>query len=808
MKIKNIKSIIVIYAAAIVFGAEILQAADRPIKPPVKKGAHLTVIRGMTRSWQDVDKRPLNLRSHTRRLRPVLNFEYERPIVKKSTTPDPVVQYDYSTRGTGVKGRKPSIPNPLSSFNGMSLSANGAGWPPDTTGDVGQTYFVQGVNTSIGIFRKSNGSLVSAATFDDFFEGGSITGTPCDENNNGDPIVLYDQYAERWFILDFAWDPSETDGSYYSIAVSKTSDPAGDWWLYALRADNTLMNDYPKAGVWHDGIYITANMFQFTGGFQGVKVWALKKPDIYNGTLVSQDVYDTSWYAWSILPSNAKGSTPPPASAPNYMYSYDADEWGYSASDVLVVWKYDVDWNTPANTTWTGPSTITAAAFGLHGSDIPQQGTSYTLDSLYSRLMYPAVYRNFDTHESVYLTHLADVSGTAAIRWYEVRISGGGSSVYQQGTYAPDSQHRWMGSIAADKNGGIALGYSVSSSSMYPAVRYAGRLASDPLGTLGQGEATLIAGGGFQNYFQRWGDYSTMTIDPLDDETFWYTQEYYSTSGTDWQTRIGSFKISGSVSPPPGCDNPDFNNDEKVDLIWRNSSTGKNLVWYLNGVSITGFGNLSSVSDLNWTIAGTGDFNSDGHVDILWRNTSSGQNLVWYLNGVNVTGFANLPAVSNQDWTIAGTGDFNSDDKVDILWRNTSGGQNLVWYLNGVSVSGFANISPVGDQNWQIKGTGDFNSDNKIDILWRNTSSGQNLIWYLDGVSVSGFANLSPVSDQNWQIKGTGDFNSDNKLDIIWRNDVRGKNLIWYLDGVTITGFGNLLPTGDNNWKIVNKRFD
>lgn len=233
-------------------------------------------MQGTTRYWKDVSKIPLNELPGPRRMRPIKNFEYERPIVRKSTHTDPVVQRSF----TAMDAKNPGtslMPSTSMNFAGMNLNNNGMGWPPDTNGDVGIDHYIQTVNTSIGIYRKSDGGLVSAATFDNFFGGTGITGTPCDADNNGDPIVLFDTYAQRWFILDFAWAPSESDGSYFAIAVSKTSDPTGAWWQYAFRADNTLMNDYPKVGIWGDGIYITANMFQFSGSFQGVKVWALKK---------------------------------------------------------------------------------------------------------------------------------------------------------------------------------------------------------------------------------------------------------------------------------------------------------------------------------------------------------------------------------------------------------------------------------------------------------------------------------------------------------------------------------------------------
>ncbi|MGD2090350.1 MAG: VCBS repeat-containing protein [Candidatus Aminicenantes bacterium] len=821
-------------------GLFLLGANNEGKKPAIKKGAEVIVIKGTTRSWKDTNRIPLDKRGQPRRMRPVLNFQRDLPIVRRETEPDPVVQHTYTGKDSNIEKRSRLMPDPVSSFAGLNFSANGSGWPPDTNGDVGQTYYIQTVNMSIGIFRKSNGALVSATTFDDFFAGSGISGTPCEENNNGDPIVLYDRYAQRWFILDFAWDPSETDGSFYSIAVSKTSDPSGDWWLYALRADNTMLNDYPKAGIWHDGIYLTANMFQFTGGFQGVKVWALKKPDIYNGTLIAQTVYDTSWYAWSILPANAKGSTPPSSAAPNYMYSYDADEWGYSPTDVLAVWKYDVDWNNSANTTWTGPTTIPAAAFGLHSSNIPQQGTGNTLDALYDRLMYSAIYRNFTSYESVYLCHLVDVGGIAAKRWYEVRISGGSSSIYQQGTYAPDTHHRWMGSIAADKEGNIALGYSVSSSSMYPAVRYAGRLSTDPLNQLSQGEASLITGSGAQLFYDRWGDYSMMSIDPVDDETFWYTQQYYSSTGTNWQTRIGSFKLA-SGSPPPGVPGPDFNRDGTDDIIWRyQGSGGYNAVWLL-GTGGAAAPTLLKKS-MNQGFAGPVKEMKTGKPSFkqdIWSKVEREQRFQFPIKdgfksanqspkgaALNINPFDSaslslreakassvtdprndpqseeLLAVADQNWKIAGTGDFNGDGNIDIVWSNGSTAHNCVWYMDGTTFTGYAQLPDGSTTDWVLGGVGDFDQDDNPDLIWHNEVDGRNGVWYLDGVQLKGIDIMTTGASVEWKLCGTGDFNSDGKVDVVWRNTTDGRNAVWYMDGVELSSVGWLDTVTNQDWKL------
>jgi hypothetical protein len=549
-------------------------AEGKTRKPVVKKGAGVISVKGVARSWKDINKTPLNQRKGVRRLRPVLNFERGLPIVKKTVAADGAVQRSFSADSAELT-RSLKIADPLMNFEGLDFVNWGAGWPPDTTGDVGIDYYVQAVNISIGVYDKSDGSQLSAVTFDDFFEGPEVAGTPCDENNNGDPMVLYDPYEQRWFLLDFAWDPSETDGSWYSIAVSQTSNPLGDWWLYAMRADDVLMNDYPKCGVWHDGIYITANMFQFTGGFQGVKVWALNKADLYSGTLNAQYVYDTSYLAWSILPANAKGVTPPAAGTPNYMIAMDADEFGPPYTDKLCVWEYDVDWSNPGNTTWTGPVLLPVNAFGLTASGVPQLGTGNMLDSLFGRLMFPAIYREFDGHAAMYVNHVCEYNNRRTIRWYEVRFDSGGTpSIYQQGTYAPDNHHRWMASMAADEDGNIAIGYSVSSSTMHPAIRYTGRASINPtLGVLALGEGTIIDGTGSQTWPTRWGDYTSTSIDPVDDQTFWHTNEYLQTNGTHWYTRIASFKLK-----------PDLWSQDRPDDTGEEPNTTSTHMWQSNDI--------------------------------------------------------------------------------------------------------------------------------------------------------------------------------------------------------------------------------
>lgn len=462
-----------------------------------------------------------------------INLEFE-PAVRELPDPtfiDPARQTVYAPN---------AMPTPSASFAGLDLLNWGAGWPPDTQGDVGPNHYIQAVNTSIGIYSKTGTQLV-AITFDDLFAG---TGTSCDADNNGDPVVLYDNTSGRWIISDFAWTNMQ-DGPYYEcIAVSKTADPvSGGWWFYGLRADDAShpwLNDYPKMGAWQDGIYMTANMFDCltatcsSATYMGVRLWALNRDELINGLPLNFQYGDLGTAYFTLLPANAKVNMPP-AGTPNYLMSRQS-------STLMYTFKLTIDWVTPANSVLSGPFSTTIASNST-ASSIPQNG-GVNLDSLSPRLMVQLQYANVGGIPALWVTHSVASGGVAGIRWYEFRNLSGTPSVYQQGTYQPDATHRWMGSVAVDSQGNMVVGYSASSSSINPQIRYAGRLSTDPLNNLSQGEATLIAGAGSQTSFSRWGDYSAMTVD-VDGCTFWYTTEYYTATGTNWQTRIGSFAFPG-----------------------------------------------------------------------------------------------------------------------------------------------------------------------------------------------------------------------------------------------------------------------
>ena len=449
---------------------------------------------------------------------------------------DPVVQKSASPSPQAPTLTAPSILGVGKGFTGPDGTFSVDAAPPDTNGAAGATQYVQWVNESFAVFDKATGAVllgpVPGNTLWSGFGGG------CETNNDGDPIVQYDKAADRWVMTQFS---VSTTPYLQCVAVSQTSDARGSWNRYAFQMP--AFPDYPKLGVWPDAYYITFNMFS-GNFFTGAKVCALDRAAMLAGNAATaQCVQLSSSYA-SLLPSDLDGATPPPAGSPNYLLNF--------GTNTLRLWKFHVDWANTANTTLTGPTTITVAAFTRAcdgGACIPQRGTKNKLDSLGDRLMYRLAYRNFGTHESLVVNHSVAAGSSSnsktGIRWYELRNPGGTPTVFQQSTYAPDSNYRWMGSIAMDQDGNIAVGYSISGTNLYPGIRYTGRLATDvPLGQL-QAETSIINGAGSQTQpLTRWGDYSSISVDPVDDCTFWYTNEYLQSSGIfNWSTRIASFKF-------------------------------------------------------------------------------------------------------------------------------------------------------------------------------------------------------------------------------------------------------------------------
>lgn len=427
--------------------------------------------------------------------------------------------------------------------------------PPDPVGDVGPNHYVEMVNLSFAVFNKFGTKLFGPADLGTLWQGFAV---PHCSDSSGDPIVLHDQLADRWILTQF----TAIGPAYWNcIAVSQTSDPMGAYFRYAV---STGLNfpDYPKYGVWPDGLYISTREFDPDDNFAGNGAYVVNREQLYAGDPNAQVVSflqppgDTPWLQGDgLLPTDLDGSRLPPAGSPNYFVGSMDDGAPYGApTDALNVFEFHVDWATPAASTFTFTGSLPVAQFDsifpCRGNNsracLQQPGTKNLIDvlSYRQRPIWRLAYRNFGTHQAMVTNQSVEAQPKlAGTRWYELRNTGAGWTVHQQGTYAlADKVHRWMGSIAMDQDGNMALGYSVSSQQVFPGVRFTGRLASAPPGTM-QAEASMIAGTGSQLVSNRWGDYTSMNVDPVDDCTFWYVNQYYrNSSNNGWQTRIGSFK--------------------------------------------------------------------------------------------------------------------------------------------------------------------------------------------------------------------------------------------------------------------------
>ena len=494
-----------------------------------------------------------------------------------------------------AEGGPPPPPSPIVNVQGISQLTQGQVSsffvsPPDTVGDVGPNHYVQCVNLACQIFDKSGAAASPVFLLKTLF---TSIGGACDDGDKGDPIVLYDPLADRWMLSQFGWAGATTAPPappfHECVAVSQTGDPTGAYHLYDFVIPNGYFNDYPKFGVWPDGYYMTAPLFG--GPVFGQGAFVMNRAKMLVGDPAAEMIFFDLTLSHPglqrLLPADTDG-VPPPAGTPNYMATLTADEFG-DAQDGIRLFEVRPDFGNPAASTFTELPPLAVASFdpsftevsGTCGAGVnfdsrddidqpPPAACNHRVDAIANRPMHRLAYRNFGTHESLVLNHTVDANATpptapsghlAGIRYYELRRSlpAGSFGVQEQATFAPDTIHRWMGSAAIDAQGNIAVGYSVSDvTSTFPGVRFASRLASDPPGGLFQGETTLAAGGRSQTTTSsRWGDYSAMSVDPADECTFWYTQEYYDATWPGappcsttacWQTRIGSFKFPSCVS--------------------------------------------------------------------------------------------------------------------------------------------------------------------------------------------------------------------------------------------------------------------
>jgi len=486
-----------------------------------------------------------------------------------------------------------SIASPSLTFEGMSNQDNfnifgGRVNPPDTIGDVGPNNYVQMINLVYAIYDKAGNLLLGPVDTGTLWAGFAVE--DCTDPS-GDPVVVYDQLEDRWLLSQFTTrgldDPSLP--FYNCVAISVTGDPTGAYYRYAFITQpdpeappgGTFFPDYPKYGVWKKSYVMTTRDFGFINGY-GISVYALEKNKMIAGNPNARAVqfflqaFDQNGdpviplelVGDGLLPADIDGKKQPKEDAAIPIVGTQDDGAGYGATfDAVNIWDLKIHWQATPVASLTLAAQLPTAAFDsiypcapTSRDCLPQPGITNPaqfLDilSYRQRPTWRLAYRNFNTYESLVTNQAVEAApGVAGVRWYEIRRNGAGTySLAQQGTYAPgDGVHRWMGSIAQDKNGNMALGYSVVNGvDVFPGIRYTGRLAGDALGTMTLGEGTVINGTGVQTTTNsRWGDYTSMNIDPSDDCTFWYTNEYYTlagqgTSTAGWQTRIAIVKLPG-----------------------------------------------------------------------------------------------------------------------------------------------------------------------------------------------------------------------------------------------------------------------
>ena len=420
----------------------------------------------------------------------------------------------------------------LASWEGLS----GLSYPPDPSGAAGPNHYVQAVNSSYQIFSKTGGSVIGGGPF--------TLGSLLFGSNDGDPIVLYDKYADRWVITEF-----KTVGRKVLFAISKTSDPTGQYYTYSYTSPQ--FPDYQKFSIWADGYYMTSNQ-------SNQKVFVFERDSMLAGVPTSRALNktfspptDNAFFC--PLPADADGQLPP-AGTPCYIFSYEDDGWGSGYVDRINIYKMSVVWGTTPTATIAVEAQLPTqpfdASYNQNWDDISQPVTTTKLDGIGGVFTYRAQYRRWTGYNSVVLNNPVMVNtttGQRSIRWYELRQNSTTNqwSIYQQSTYAPDDLNRWVGSIAMDDNGSISLAYSVSNSNVYPGLRYTGRLATDSLNTMTFAEQIVAVGNSAQTSNNRYGDYSHTALDPVDGTIFWHTGEYILNG--EPATKIYSFKFPAST---------------------------------------------------------------------------------------------------------------------------------------------------------------------------------------------------------------------------------------------------------------------
>jgi len=506
-------------------------AQEKPLSPnTIRQGTFL----GISEPLKDLpvltedDWKAMQAKADAKRLNPKLELrEYPFSGSASPKGPDAVWQKEHASGGSRA---------PLVNFEAQSS----ASYPPDCNGTAGPNHYMQTVNTTYAIYDKTGNILAGPTNMNLLFSG--VPGSNC---NSGDPLILYDEDADRWLAVEFSLCGA-TD--MMLVAVSTTDDPTGTWYKYSFDVDD--MPDYEKFGIWPDGYYMGVN------NSSSDDIYVFERSVMLNGGTNPQMIgFNNAWRPSSVdgfmcVPPVDNDGTPAPAGSPGLFIAFNDDAIG-GGSDELWIYELDADWTTPSNSTFTRTQQIAVSPFdsnfGNNWDNIKQPGTSQELDGIPQVIMNVPQYRNFGSYQTIVCCHTVDVDNTdhAGIRWYELRRTSGIWTVRQQGTYAPDIHSRWMGSIMLNGNNEIGLGYSISSTTVYPGIRYCGQSAENyqlANGILDYPEGVILEGANSQTGVNRWGDYALMSVDPVDDETFWFTTQYAGPGGSR-KTRVASFQV-------------------------------------------------------------------------------------------------------------------------------------------------------------------------------------------------------------------------------------------------------------------------
>ena len=539
---------------------------------------------------------------------------FEDPLIKKHSNPN---QYGPESPQT--------MPTPSLTFNGASQVDNysqgigsppGGLTPPDVNGDVGPNHYVSSVNLVFKVFSKT-GAVIAGPIVTNALFASLPADDPCRVTNDGDPIVLYDSLADRWHISQFGV-PENANVNYQCVALSKTADPAGEYYVWSYAYPLAGFNDYPKVGVWTDGYHMTFNQFGLGGvPFLGLGILTQDRKKALvgdpNAVAVFTNIGDFDESSGGALPGDIDGYVAPPVGMAEVIGEFRADEFG-DPVDGVRMYKWVPNFDNPGSSTLTVLGDVPLASFdgrqppGRNDIEVLGAAPNQFLDSLSERSMHRFGYRNFGTTENPVNSYVGNftvnVSGVnptnaatyqAATRWFEMRRAGDSFSVFDQGTHnltpgnGAGGLNNWMAAIAQDGRGDIAIGFSQAGTTQRADIKIAGRTNNvQNSGILNEGEALMHAAGGIQlNTGGRWGDYSAMNVDPSDECTFWYTQEYYAVnSNVGWSTRVGSFKFPQCNAAPKATIQGTITNcatGSPVNLAAVNTINGFNRLTASNG---------------------------------------------------------------------------------------------------------------------------------------------------------------------------------------------------------------------------------